>query len=104
MNRDDFELASSGYRVQNDRPERPESLAEGLRGGTRLAAPDRPAVQLGDGDDLGGRTGEEHLVRRVQVVAVQRKLFDGVGCLTRKLDHGIARHAAQNPGVGGWRL
>src|SRR6185312_17077158 len=159
MNRDDFELASNGYRVQNDRParaeadrndntschasalagrsarastcqtwspwamtlhgmrhhlankgppicwltpspvnswgpsvpsggERLEALGELLRGGPGLAAPNRPAVQLGDGHDLGGRAGEEHLVCRVQVVAVQRQLFDGVGRLARYLDHG----------------
>src|SRR6266850_5302572 len=146
MNRDDFELASNGYRVQNDRParaeadrndntschasalagrsarastcqtwspwamtlhgmhhhlankgppicwltprpvnfwglsvpsggERLEALGELLCGGTRLPGADRPAVQLGHGDDLGGRAGEEHFVRRVQVVAVERQLF-----------------------------
>src|SRR2546430_2856195 len=32
------------------------------------------------------------------------QFFDGVGCLARQFDHGIARHTAQNPGVGGWGL
>src|SRR2546430_7748466 len=83
--------------------ERLEALGELLRDGTRHAGADHPGVDLRDADDFGRGAREEDFVRRVEVVAVERHLFDPIRGLARQLDHRVARDAAQDAGIGGGR-
>src|SRR5574342_303057 len=66
--------------------------------GDRAGRPsaDGPTVQARNPNDLRGGAGEEHLIRRVEVVAVQGDLLHGVTRITRQLHHGVPRHAAEN--------
>src|SRR5687768_7530817 len=68
------------------------SLLESLRDRTRLVL---PTVDLADRDDLGRAAGEEQLVGRVQVGAVERRLVHRRPLIAGDLDHGLARDAGQ---------
>ena len=75
--------------------ERLKARAKVARHGTGLAASDNTAIQLTDRDDLGCGTGEEGLIRGVDVIAIEHRLFDLIARLQRQLQHGVAGHSLE---------
>src|SRR4051812_16711792 len=76
-----------------------ERVAEATCDRAGLAVADQAGVALDDGDDLGGRTGQEAFVGRVDVVARQRAFLDRDLRLARELNDGVACDAFEDPGL-----
>src|SRR5256885_15737512 len=72
----------------------PESRGEVPGDRPRDAMPDRAPVEFRDGDDFRGGTGEKDFIRRVEIVAIHRQLFDSVSGIAGELDDRVARDAA----------
>src|SRR5215217_8047715 len=82
--------------------QRLKARAEIARDGPGLAGSDDPAIQLADRDDLGGGTGEEGLIRGVDVVAVEHRLLHLIARLHRQLQNGVPGHSFEQTGKW-WR-
>src|SRR4051812_35487792 len=63
--------------------------------GSRARA-DRPAVDRGDGRDLGPRPGEKDLVGDIELGSVDLALHDGVSRVRRDLEDGVAGDPGQD--------
>src|SRR6185312_17519509 len=75
--------------------ERLKARAKVARHGTGLAASDNTAIQLTDRDDLGCGTGEEGLIRGVDVIAIEDRLLDLIARLHGQLQHRVAGHSLE---------
>src|SRR2546423_9881117 len=78
---------------------RTETSRQVARDGTGHSPANRATVELRDRDHFGGRTGEEHFVGGIEVVAVHRQLFHRVSGLAPQVDDGITGDAAEDARV-----
>ena len=97
--------ATTAYFNRLSAPHQLAKLLDQVAGdGPRLTVADDSAVDLDDGNHLGGRAGEEALVGDVDVVPGEPHFAYRKAALLGQFNHRVARDPLQDAGIGGGRL